>query len=75
MEGKNLRIPTFDSVVWEYQLIGSNYGTMNELGEIVNLTERELIKPYIIKRKLDEINYAINDLEKGEVLGRQVIIP
>lgn len=75
MEGKNLRIPTFDSVVWEYQLIGSNYGTMNELGEIVNLTERGLIKPYIIKRRLDEINYALNDLEKGEVLGRQVIIP
>ncbi len=75
MEGKTLRVPTFDSVVWEYELIGSNYGTINELGEVVNLTERGLIKPYIIKRKLEEINDAMHDLEKGEVLGRQVIIP
>ncbi|ARM75574.1 NAD(P)-dependent alcohol dehydrogenase [Acidianus manzaensis] len=75
MEGNSLRMPTFDSVVWEYTLIGSNYGTMNELGEIVNLTKKGFVKPFVIKRKLEEINEGLKELEKGDVLGRQVFTP
>ncbi|TRM78992.1 NAD(P)-dependent alcohol dehydrogenase, partial [Sulfolobus sp. A20-N-F6] len=37
MEGDKLSIPTFESVVWEYKLVGSNYGTFNELGELMSL--------------------------------------
>ncbi|TRM84465.1 hypothetical protein DJ521_08390 [Sulfolobus sp. E3] len=75
MEGDKLSIPTFESVVWEYKLVGSNYGTFNELGELMSLVERNLIKPFVIKRSLEELNEALRDLESGKVLGRQVVIP
>ncbi|BCU71544.1 NAD(P)-dependent alcohol dehydrogenase [Stygiolobus caldivivus] len=75
LEGKNISLDTFDLVVWNKQLLGSNYGTLNDLEDVTRLAEMGKIKSVIVKRKLDEINEALKDLEAGNVEGREVIVP
>lgn len=75
LEGKRLAIPTFESVVYNKKILGSNYGTINDLEDVVKLARSGKIKAVITKRPLEEINEAFKDLDEGRVEGRQVIIP
>jgi D-arabinose 1-dehydrogenase len=75
MEGERLSLPTFGTTVWEYQLIGSNYGTLEELSKVVELVKGGTLRSHIFKRKLDEANEALKDLAEGSVLGRYVLVP
>ncbi|WP_338602558.1 NAD(P)-dependent alcohol dehydrogenase [Sulfolobus tengchongensis] len=75
MEGKRISMETFDMAVWNKKLLGSNYGNLNDLEDVVRLAESKRIKPYITKLQLEEINKAFKDLDEGRVEGRQVIIP
>ncbi|MBS7641076.1 MAG: NAD(P)-dependent alcohol dehydrogenase [Candidatus Bathyarchaeia archaeon] len=60
----------------EMQFIGSFVGNQADLAGVLALAEKGLVKPLITKvRKLEEINDALDDLEQGKVVGRQVLIP
>lgn len=59
-----------------YKLIGSYTGSMNDLAELVSLTKRGIIKPFISNRfKLDQATEALNMLKGGKIIGRGVINP
>ena len=59
-----------------YRLIGSYTGTINDLVELVSLTERRVIKPLISNRfKLEESTQALTMLKEGKISGRGVIKP
>jgi D-arabinose 1-dehydrogenase len=75
LEGKKISADIFDTVVWDKVIIGSNYGTLNDLADVVKLSEEGKLKAVIVKRKLEEINDAFKDLDYGRINGRQVIIP
>jgi len=75
LEGKKICLDTFDTVVWNKKLLGSNYGTLNDLEDVVKLAEEKRIRSFIVKRSLEEINEAFKDLDEGKIEGREVIIP
>ena len=59
-----------------YRLIGSYTGTINDLVELVSLSERRVIKPLISNRfKLEESTQALTMLKEGKISGRGVIKP
>ncbi|MEM3350902.1 MAG: NAD(P)-dependent alcohol dehydrogenase, partial [Saccharolobus sp.] len=49
IEGKRVSLDTFDTVVWNKKLLGSNYGTLNDLQDVVSLAEKGKIKSLISK--------------------------
>lgn len=60
----------------EIQFIGSFVGNQADLMGILTMAEKGLVKPVITRvRRLEEINEALDDLEQGKVVGRQVLIP
>ncbi|MEM0034493.1 MAG: NAD(P)-dependent alcohol dehydrogenase [Saccharolobus sp.] len=75
IEGKRVSLDTFDTVVWNKKLLGSNYGTLNDLQDVVSLAEKGKIKSLISKESLDNINEAFKRLDEGNIEGRIVITP
>ncbi len=75
MEGDKLSLPTFETTVWQYQLIGSNYATFNELAETVDLVKSGAIKSHKKKISLADANDALEGLKTGTVMGRYVLVP
>jgi D-arabinose 1-dehydrogenase-like Zn-dependent alcohol dehydrogenase len=75
MEGEKLSMPTFGTTVWQYHLVGSNYGTFNELAETVELVRSGKVKSYLTKVRLDKVNEALVDLKNGSIMGRYVLVP
>lgn len=70
------KLHTKDVVYRMIQIIGSRGCTLNDLYEIVALAERGLVKLNVTtKFSLDDVNSAIDDLRRGKILGRAVIIP
>lgn len=70
-------IPVYQMIINEISISGSLWGNLSELHEVVELAKRKRIKyrEIVEKVRLEDINRAFEKLEKGEVLGRQVIIP
>lgn len=55
---------------------GSYVGTLSELRELVELARRGELKPIAVKRRpLAEVNQALDDLHRGKVVGRTVLVP
>ncbi|MFP3310275.1 MAG: NAD(P)-dependent alcohol dehydrogenase [Caldivirga sp.] len=77
MEGRDYPIPVFDTVAWQFTVIGSNYGSISEMEEMVHFIRDHGIKSYVERIPLDEdaVNEALNRLREGRVLGRFVITP
>ncbi len=71
------QIPIRDLVTKEVSILGSLWGNIKELHEVVDLAKRGLVKyrELVVKVRLEEINNAFEKLERGEVAGRQVVIP
>lgn len=58
----------------EWKLIGCRASTKQDLVEVVELTEKGLIKPVIDKvYDLEQANQGLKDLEDGKILGRGVL--
>ena len=75
MEGDKLSMPTFETTVWQYQLIGSNYATFNELSETVELVKSGRIRSSMKKVALSDANEALEGLRNGTIMGRYVLVP
>ena len=55
---------------------GSYVGTLSELRELADLARRGKLKPIAVKRRpLAEVNEALDDLHRGNVIGRTVLVP
>ncbi|MEM1643097.1 MAG: zinc-binding dehydrogenase [Desulfurococcaceae archaeon] len=68
-------IPVHNMVMKEISIIGSLWGNIRELHEVVEFARRSLIKyrELVEKIKLEDVYKAFERLEKHQVLGRQVI--
>jgi D-arabinose 1-dehydrogenase len=77
MEGKSYPFPVFEGTVWQYRLVGSNYGTINEMVEMIELARSHGIRSFVepVGFSGEKIMEAYSKLERGEVLGRFVIVP
>lgn len=59
----------------ELEIIGSRYVTLQELAESLELVARGLIKPIVTRTfRLEEAEEAHRLLERGEVVGRAVLL-
>ena len=60
----------------ERQFIGSFAGNQSDFLGVMSLAESGKVKPMVTKvMKLEEVNEALDNLEKGKVIGRQVVVP
>ncbi|WP_407636698.1 NAD(P)-dependent alcohol dehydrogenase [Aeropyrum pernix] len=73
--GGELRFPTIRVISSEVSFEGSLVGNYVELHELVTLALQGKVRVEVDIHKLDEINDVLERLEKGEVLGRAVLIP
>jgi alcohol dehydrogenase, propanol-preferring len=73
--GKEIRIPAFASIFNENRIIGSLWVNYNELREVIELAVKGKIRHHIQRFNLEGINYAIELLSQGTLVGRGVIIP
>ncbi|MEM4470347.1 MAG: zinc-binding dehydrogenase, partial [Desulfurococcaceae archaeon] len=67
-----------DLVLREWIIMGSYWGSVADLREVVQLAKKNLIKykEMVTKRwKLDEINEAFETMHRGKYVGRMVIAP
>jgi len=78
MMGMEVNIPlTMPLITNEWTIIGSVIGTLAEQYEVVEFARRGLInyKAVVTKRlKPEEVTEAFESLDKGRVIGRQVVI-
>jgi NAD+-dependent secondary alcohol dehydrogenase Adh1 len=73
--GDTLELPTGEVVVKELRIEGTLVGTHRELGLLVDMVERGLIRLRTEQYPLARINDALDDLRAGRVQGRAVIAP
>jgi propanol-preferring alcohol dehydrogenase len=74
--GGELRCPSAFAVLNEAEFIGSFIGNLADFIGVVNLAERGKVKPMVTKiMRLEEANEAIDNLEHGKVVGRQILVP
>ena len=58
------------------QIMGSVTGSPAEMKEMMDLVTGGKVTPVpVIKRKLDEADATLQDLRKGLILGRAVLVP
>ena len=75
LSGQTFTLPVFNTIIFEYEIVGSFYGGFNELQEIVALAKKDKIKSFIKRFRLEEANEALEALKKGEIEGRAVLVP
>lgn len=51
------------------------WGNRQELGEVVHLAARGMLRPQVTRYSLDEALTAYRDLAAGKVIGRAVLVP
>ena len=57
-------------------LQGSYVGTLSELKELVRLFKDKAVRPIpVVRRPLAEANAALEDLLRGKVVGRNILVP
>lgn len=71
---RTLSLPIIKIIYEEYRIEGSRAATRWEVLEVLNLALRGIIRPLVTREyKLDEVNKALNDLRRGEILGRAIL--
>jgi propanol-preferring alcohol dehydrogenase len=73
--GNQINMPLFPLVSREFQYYGNFWGNYNDLGEVMELAKKGLIKHHVQKFGLSEANDAMGLLREGKILGRGVLIP
>ena len=65
----------FYALPYEVNLTTSFWGTLPELHEVIAMAQRGLITPHIATISLEEGMQAYQQMEKGQLSGRAVIVP
>jgi propanol-preferring alcohol dehydrogenase len=73
--GSGLLPYSFAAYPHEVVVTGSNWGSFTELEELLALSATGMVRPIIQRFSLEEINHVFHLMEKGEILGRAVIVP
>src|SRR5437867_12590810 len=73
--GGTLNVKAIDVIFSEFSVLGSLVGNWDELRELMELTRQGKIRVIAQKGKLDEVNEILEQLKKGTLEGRGVVIP
>lgn len=73
--GGELRMPTIDIISSEINFVGNLVGTYNDLVELMALAAKGDVKLHTVKYSLSNFDQALDDLNKGRVKGRAVLVP
>lgn len=73
--GGILSVKAIDVIFSELSVLGSLVGTWDELRELIELTRQGKVRVITRKGKLDEVNDFLEQLKKGTLEGRGVVIP
>ncbi|MET7903050.1 NAD(P)-dependent alcohol dehydrogenase [Streptomyces sp. NPDC005355] len=73
--GGTLSVPTIDIISTEINFIGNLVGSYTDLVELMNLAARGLVTLHNVTYPLDAFDRALDDLDRGRVRGRAVLVP
>jgi NAD+-dependent secondary alcohol dehydrogenase Adh1 len=73
--GENLDVPTIDLISAEKNVIGNLVGSYNDLCDLMALAARGAVTLHTVKYRLDDFQSAIDDLDRGRVRGRAILVP
>lgn len=73
--GGSLNLKAIDMIFAEMSVLGSLVGNWDELRELIELTRQGKVRVITRKGKLDEVNDFLQQLKKGTLEGRGVVIP
>jgi NAD+-dependent secondary alcohol dehydrogenase Adh1 len=73
--GGTVSVKAIDMIFSEYSVVGSLVGNWDELRELIELTRQKKVRVLAKKGKLDEVNDFLDQLKKGTLEGRGVVIP
>lgn len=73
--GGAIEVPTIDVIFSEISVVGSLVGNYTELSELMTLNAEGRVELHTQRYPLDEVNRAIDDLDRGRIRGRGVLVP
>ncbi|MET8249486.1 NAD(P)-dependent alcohol dehydrogenase [Streptomyces sp. NPDC005202] len=73
--GGTLSVPTIDIISTEINFIGNLVGSYTDLVELMDLAARGLVTLHTVTYPLDAFDRALDDLDRGRVRGRAVLVP
>ncbi|MGW6900298.1 NAD(P)-dependent alcohol dehydrogenase [Streptomyces sp. NBC_01727] len=73
--GGTLSVPTIDIISTEINFIGNLVGSYTDLVELMDLAARGLVTLHTVTYPLDAFGRALEDLDRGRVRGRAVLVP
>ncbi|TLZ98042.1 MAG: NAD(P)-dependent alcohol dehydrogenase [Methanobacteriota archaeon] len=73
--GGTANLKAIDMIFSEFSVLGSLVGNWDELRELIELTRQGKVRVITRKGKLDEVNDMLDQLKKGTLEGRGVVIP
>ncbi|WP_411089451.1 NAD(P)-dependent alcohol dehydrogenase [Streptomyces sp. 061-3] len=73
--GGTLSVPTIDIISTEVNFIGNLVGSYTDLVELMDLAARGLVTLHTVTYPLDAFGRALEDLDRGRVRGRAVLVP
>jgi NAD+-dependent secondary alcohol dehydrogenase Adh1 len=73
--GGQLQIPTIDVISTEINFIGNLVGSYNDLVELMVLAARDKVHLHTTAYPLADFASALDDLDKGLVRGRAILVP
>ena len=73
--GGTVDIPTIDLISTERNIIGNLVGSYNDLQDLMELAAQGKVALHTTKYPLEEFQQALDDLDRGLVRGRAILIP
>ncbi|HLF09179.1 MAG TPA: NAD(P)-dependent alcohol dehydrogenase [Dehalococcoidia bacterium] len=73
--GGVLQVPAIDIISTEINFLGNLVGTYNDLVELMTLTAQGRVALRTQRYPLDAVNDAMDDLERGRLHGRGILVP
>jgi NAD+-dependent secondary alcohol dehydrogenase Adh1 len=73
--GAELKVVTTELVLKEISIVGNLVGNYADLGDLMQLVEREKVKLTTQTYTLDQAVQALDDLDHGRIKGRGVLVP
>ncbi len=73
--GENIDVPTIDLISTEINIVGNLVGSYNDLAELMVLAAQGKVTLHTSKYALTDFQTAIDDLDRGRVRGRAILIP
>jgi NAD+-dependent secondary alcohol dehydrogenase Adh1 len=73
--GGVLQVPAIDIISTEINFVGNLVGTYNDLAELMTLTAQGRVRLRTQRYPLDAVNDAMDDLDRGRLHGRGILVP